>query len=47
MTATGIVQKMHKNQMKAVNRVLISFTVEKDLMVFFQICSQIGQPTLV
>lgn len=43
MTATGMVQKMHRNQMKAVNRVLISLTVAKGLMVFFQICSQVGQ----
>lgn len=37
ITATGIVQKIHRNQMKAVQTALMALTVFQDLMVFFQI----------
>lgn len=37
MTATGMVQKMQRNQMNAVLRMLSVFVVASDLTVFFQI----------
>ena len=37
MAATGMVQKIHRNQTKAVLRILSVLVVARDLTVFFQI----------
>jgi len=37
IAATGMVQKMHRNQMNAVLRMLSVLVVPRDLTVFFQI----------